>query len=735
MPGRVDGTGKASGAAQYCADAVPANHLYGAVLTTTSAHARVTVDVELVRSLPGVVAALGPDDDPGRPFTTNPHGGTKDGAVFARVGRFAGDIVGAVAASDRRSLEAALAHPGVVCEEPLPAVRSLDEGLAGLVCANPRYAGNVVASVTLGASRATVDEALAASPHRHSSVARLEPAPHGFLERVAAGARWSGGRCSVWSTTQCPWLVRRALAYVLEIAEDEVTMEPVYVGGGFGGKEEMALEPVAALLSRACEGQPVLAELTREQCTRRHRTRHGGRIEVETGFDDGGRFLARFLRVVFEAGPYDGHSGNVVRNALASGLRLYPDGVVGGSGLAIATNRVQGGAYRGYGATQAGFAVETHVDAIAARLAIDPIEIRRRNAARPSMRDPGGDGQMDGIRALDCLSALDERLRALGPTSAPTSTRYRRGRGVAQLVCTSAAGSADEADEAEVGCRFEADRGVISVETSTAEAGQGIYEAIAAAVRRALGGACPPVEVGPSQHGNTRPDAGMFGSRGANVTCSAAMRAAGALRDRVLEATASRLGTDIAAIGLTPDWRSAATDDGTSSLDTRELGSLAASAAYATHDVGLAFGAQAAEITLDMRTGQIRVDRIVAVHDVGTLVAAEVAREQVEGGVVQAVGGALYEHLTFDDAGVAIESGFLGQLMPTLVELPTIEVVFVEAPDGLAGATGAKGLGEAPVMGVAAAIANAVRNATGAELACLPLRAEGVLAAVRACGE
>src|SRR5882757_6242558 len=308
-----DGPAKARGAAEFVADGGRRPHLFGGLLTTRSAHCRVRVDLDGLRSLPGVVVALDHTAAPGRHYSTNPHGGTADTRVFSDVGRYAGDVVGAIACADRTSLRRALERSTTfVHETPQPAVLSPDMALTGTAVANPRFPGNLIAEVTIGAPAARVGRAVAAAPHRHTTVSAFDPAPHGFLERLAAMAERVDGRWLVRSPSQCPVLDRPILA---EMFGAEVDLEPVFLGGGFGGKEELTVEPAAILLSAAAGGQRILLETTRQQMTGHYRARHSGRIEVTTGFDDDGRFLARIVDILFEAGPYDGHSSGVAANA------------------------------------------------------------------------------------------------------------------------------------------------------------------------------------------------------------------------------------------------------------------------------------------------------------------------------------------------------------------------------------------------------------------------------------
>jgi CO/xanthine dehydrogenase Mo-binding subunit len=715
---RVDGRSKATGRARYAADAVPRPHLFGAVLTASVPHASVRVEAAAALAVPGVVAVLGPDDDPGVRYSTDPHGGREDSSVFTAEARFVGDVVGAVAATSRDALAAGVAAV-VVVEERLSAVVDLDAARAlGAAPTDTRFPSNLVHEVELGSGRAEVEAALAAAPHRFEHTFEVAPVPHGFLEPVAAAAEWRGRRCHIWSTTQCPYPVRDRLTAILGVGPDDVVLEPVFVGGGFGGKEEVALEPAAALLSKACGGRPVLVELDRAQCTGRFRSRHGGRIRVRSGVDADGRFLARHVEVDLDAGAYDGHSSTVISNAASIGVILYPGGVIRSEGRCWSTNRTPAGAFRGYGGPQPLFSLESHVDEIARALGIDAVELRRRNCLRAGDADPVQGWTVESFSLDACLDAGEA---ASGWTTAPpaSSGRYRRGRGVAAFVNVSGASVAGHLDAAEAACRIDAGTGRITVETSAVELGQGSFSVFAAIAAETMGVDARLVTVEQRSTADGPYDPGVYGSRGSYVTGTAVALAARALLDelRLLLGGAIRFDGDLVVAG---ERR----------LPLAEVGPMRATGAFSAPDNALVAGAQFVDVTVDTATGVVVVDRVVSVHDVGRVLDPMLARGQVEGGVAQGIGYALHEALRHDVDGVPVDRGFLHHLIPTTVGSAAVEAVFVTPRVNPHAPTGAKGLGEPPILGVAPAIANAIRDATGVRLLSLPMTPERVLTAL-----
>jgi CO/xanthine dehydrogenase Mo-binding subunit len=727
MRGRgVDGLAKAQGTARYVADAVPRPHVYAAVLRSRLAHSRVSVNREALQALPGILAVLSHEDEPQLTYTTNPHGGTADTDVFAAEAKYPGDIVGAIAARDRASLRAALARaPEFIFEEPLPAVLSLAAGLERAAIAHPAYPENLILDVRVGHSEAEVEQALSESHYRYVSTVSFDPTPHAFLEPLAAGARWDEDRWQVWSPTQCPALVRDQL---MELFGAEVALEPVFLGGGFGGKEELTLEPAAILLSAALGGVVVLVETTRREMTTSYRTRHGGTITVTTGFDEDGIFTARSIDLVYAAGPYDGHSTTVSTNGLSTASRLYPRGIVGGRARAVATNHVPGGAYRGYGGTQAVFAVETHVDQIAAQLGMDPLELRLRNAALPGDIDPETGSAFCGIRATECLQTLEKLIST--PLVQPEQRHLRVGRGMALVVNTSAAASVDHPDTAQVACSLDPNARSVTIETGVAEAGQGMYPTLAVVVSQALAMDPARIAVVYSASKTAPQDHGMFGSRGANVTGSAALRAACTLLEEVRRQAGMQLATVPGDVVIDPDWTYCRSRETGAVIKLAELDPIRIVGSYATEDPGYAFGTTFAEVTCDLRTGEVRVDRMVAVHDMGVVLDPDGARAQIEGGASHAIGMALSERITVRADASVTESGFVNHLMPTAERRAKVEAHFLTAPDHLADRTGAKGIGESAVVGGPAAIENAIAAATGVHVRQLPMTPERLLRAL-----
>ncbi len=724
---------KLAGEAAYVADAVPRPCLFGALLTVPAAHADVRIDLPLLRALDGVTAVLGPADAPATRYSANVHGGAADTRVFTGRSRFAGDVVGAVAATSRRALRAALdlAATTAVGYVERPAVLDLETAAAGQVLANDRYPGNRIGDTCAGLPDAEISRLLAAAPLRHRTRVDIAPAPHGFLEPVACGAQWQPDRVRVWSCSQGPQVVRDLLGSLLGQPAEVITP---FVGGGFGGKEEFFLEPVAALLSRASGGRPVLVELDREQCSRRYRLRHGGVITVETGFTPGGTLLARRARIVLEAGPYDGHSASVAGNAAGALLRLYPALPTRVEAVTLATNRVPGGAFRAYGSELASMGMETHLDEVAAIAGCDPVDLRIMNCAGEPDTDPVDGGPLPRPRARACLETLREvaagweadQARAGGP-ELRDHRRFRRGRGVALMVGTAPAGTKAEPATSQVRADFDAAARTLTLLTGVPELGQGIIDLLTAVAVTATGLDPGRIEVRCTARLDGPADLGMFGNRGAPLTAAAAQAAISGLR-RDIVAAHRPAGPSPEPPALLAGWRAIRRGSREYPLQPRTWSHTGA-AATSDAAAGLAYGAALAEVEVDTATGLVTVLRVHSVHDVGKLLRPAGARGQVEGGLVQGIGIALSERAVFAADGTPDVRGFFSHLVPTMTVAPRIGVSWLEDPPGQAAP---KGLGENTVAALPAAIANAVRAATGADVRAFPLSPPIVLDAIDA---
>jgi CO/xanthine dehydrogenase Mo-binding subunit len=700
----VSSAEKAAGRLDYVLDLSPRDALHACLIRARGPHSIVTVDRAALRALPDVVAVLDATDDPGQPlFSTNPYAVRQDTSVFAREARFAGDVVGAVVARTRAAARAAARRP--VEERSLPAVLSVEQARAdGAPPAHRGFGDNRFFMLEVGMTADELNEHFAASEHVFDDTYLCDAAAHTFLEPAAAIASWdAGGGCRIIANAQLPNLNRRLLASILGLAPERIDYVSPAIGGSFGGKEEFLLDAAAALCSRAVDGRPVVLATDRAETTAGGRTRHAMRVRVRTGCSASGGLTARLIEATAECGPYAGHSPNVVINGLSLALTLYPAPAVRGVAECVALNRVPPGPYRGYGGPQLLFAVESQLDEIARTLALDPLDLRAGNALRRGDADPTY-GWPVSFDLAACLRIARRRHPRDRPDAAATGVRRRRGWGVAALANISGlTGVLATPDSATVRCTI-AD-GRLHVTTACPDMGQGLHRVLARVCAAELGLPERLVDVDCDAR---LADIGAAASRGSFLTANAALEAARDLRARIGER-----------VPVAPVSRR---------LDAA-LDGLSATGTFSAPDNALVAGVQLAHVEVDCATGQVIPLRLVSIHDAGRLLDPARARDQVRGGVIEGLGLALGRPLRFDAAGTVVASSLHAQGLPPADWPVAIDAVFLDAPHPT-GPLGSKGLGEAPAMGVAAAVANAIRDATGARLRTAPFTPDRVLDAI-----
>jgi len=703
---RVDGRAKLQGRALYAADAVPRPHLFAGLVAAPDAPAVITVDPAPAWRMPGVVAVLTPADLAARHrdarWCASPHGGPRETCMLAARARYAGEPVAAVVATSRAELRAALAAVGV------------------RATADPGLAPPGLTEVAYGAELDELETALASCARVYAHRYEIGPSPFGFIEPVAVAAAWDGtGTCHIWSCAQSPALALAEVAGIIGVPAGQVSWYPTYIGGGFGGKDQISYEPLTAVLSSACGGRPVLLELSRAESTRCWPKRNPATIELRTGTDTAGRILAREVILTIDAGADHGHSPDVADNGAALSAALYPAPVTRTVGRTVSSPVLPSGGFRGYGGTEALYGVEASLDEIAADLGIDPVDIRLRNALSAGGTDIARQVAVPSFGIAECLRQGAEAFGWSAARSRPGDRgRFRRGVGVAALIDTSSpAQGPGRPDHATAACRLDAGRFV--VEVAAAEIGTGSHTVFAALADRVLGRYGMPIEVEQADPRLFPGDSGTYGSRSSYVIGKAVTSAATALRQVIEAQLAHPVSGPVRKAGETAG-------PPVGSLDG--FGPLRAEGTFSASDAGLVAGAQFAEVLVDTWAGAVTVERVCSVHDVGSLIDHERAAGQVFGGVTQGIGLALTETLCTSPDGMPASRGFLDHLVPTALDVASVTALFVQDEAG----GPARGLGEAPVMAVAPAIANAIASAVGVRLRALPMTSERVLDAIEA---
>ncbi|KMO18754.1 molybdopterin-dependent oxidoreductase [Methylobacterium platani] len=725
-PPAPDGGAIVSGRARYTLDRDLPGALHLKVLRSPHPHARVrSIDATAALALPGVVRVLTHADAPDRLFSTGRHENPADDAADTRVLdpvlRFVGQRVAAVLAESEAAAEAGC-RALIVDYEALPA------------CLDPELALAREAPLVHGA-RQTGEDAPPLHPHpnlaaeAHGEVGdvaagfaeadvvtegtyRAQRIQHAHLETHAAmGWRDPDGRLVIRSSTQVPFLTRDALCTLFDLPREGVRVECGRVGGGFGAKQEMLTEDLVALAVLAT-GRPVRWELTRTEQFTAATTRHPMRVRVRLGARADGTLTAIALDVLSNTGAYGNHAGGVLHHGCNEVIAVYrcPNKRV--DGAAVHTHTLPAGAFRGYGLSQTVFAVESAMDDLARALDLDPFELRRRNVVRPG--DPMVSTSLEphdvryGSYGLDqCLDAVAQAL-AEPPPAAPPGWRTGSGMALAMIDTIPPRGHFAEARIALRDGRYFLSVGTVEFGNGTAT----VHGQIAAEV---LGTAPDRIALRQGDTDAVGHDTGAYGSTGIVVAGQATLRACEALAAMLKQGAAARLGLDPQACRLDGDAVAA----GAARVPLAELGTLEAVGRADGSPRSVAFNVQGFQVAVRPGTGEVRILRSVHAADAGRVMNPVQCRGQIEGGVAQALGAALYEDLRIDAEGRVATPSFRTYHVPALADVPRTEVVFADTHDSV-GPLGAKSMSESPFNPVAAALGNAIRDATGARLTATP---------------
>jgi putative selenate reductase molybdopterin-binding subunit len=726
------------GAARYTFDTEIAGLLHIKLARSPHPHAKVkSIDKTAALSVPGVVTVLTYEDSPDRLFSTARHEKAwmdpDDTLLLDRIVRFIGQRVAAVVAETE-----AAAEEGVrklrIDYEILPAV--LDPAQAIAPGAPVIHPGRTPEQRVANAARNIVAEAhgefgdiaaaLAASAATFEGTFTTQRVQHAALE-THGGLAWlsEDDILNVRSSTQVPFLTRRALTEIFGLAPDKVRVFCERVGGGFGGKQEMFVEDILALAALKT-GRPVKLELTREEQFIATSTRHPMRVTVKAGADKDGRLTALYLDVLSNTGAYGNHAGPVLFHACGESVGVYncPNKKV--DAVVAYTNTVPAGAFRGYGLPQTLFAVEAAIDELAKQLGISPYDIRRRNVVKPGdpMLSPQGYGETDvfyGSYGLDqCIDLVERAMQAETPTT-DLSPDWLVGEGIALTMIDTVPPDGHLSDTTIALC----DDGTFDLVVGTAEFGNGTSTVHRQIVASALATTVEQIRLRQSDTANGGHDTGAYGSTGTFVAGLATHHAADRLAGELKAFAAAAMGADVATCKLESD--SAVCGDKRLSYaalaaSARQQGmTLAATGNSGGTPRSVAFNVQGFRVAVNKGTGQVRILKSVQAADAGRVANPMQCRGQVEGGVAQSLGAALYEEMIIDDNGRIINPRFRDYHLPQFADVPRTEVLFADTYDTL-GPMGAKSMSESPYNPVAAALGNALANATGIRFTSVPFK-------------
>jgi 4-hydroxybenzoyl-CoA reductase subunit alpha len=729
--GMLDGRARVSGVAQYTADLTLPGMLYGKILHSSVAHARIKrLDTSKAEAMPGVVTVVAGREFPVR-YGILPVGHDEAALAVDKV-RYVGDNVAAVAADSEAIAEKALGLLEVEYEE-LPAYLDAETALrAERDLIHDDRPHNI--EKEYHHSFGDVDAALLASELVVEERFRCPAVTHAAMEPHATlAAMQPDGGITVWSSTQVPYYLQRTLAKVLEMPEAKVRVIKPALGGGFGAKSEVCpLEVITAMLARKC-GRPVRITYTREEVFFTHRGRPEQFIDLKIGLKRDGKILGVAARVIQDGGAFCGYGPATV---LYSGQllgALYDIANMRYDGYRVLTNKPSCGAMRGHGTVNMRFAFESLLDVAAAQLSLDPAELRQRNFL------PAPCTTVNGLRVTsygypECIERV---VQASGWLERKGKLGRGRGLGLAgSHYVSGAANPINRSDLPHSSVTLTADRdGAITIYSGASDIGQGSDIVQVQIVAEELGLPLDRVRLVAADTATTPVDLGSYSSRVTFMCGNAALRAARNLKELALAAAAEKLG---AAASLTFEQalphalevRGALTAQGAYSPPPEARGGKFKGAGVGPSPA-YSYSAQVAEVSVDEETGQVTVHHIWAAHDCGRALNPLTVEGQVIGSVSMGLGQALQEEMVWRN-GRLMNPGLLEYRSPAAEDAasPVIEHLNVESIDP-EGPFGAKESSEGSLAASIPAVANAICDAIGVRITELPLTPEKILRALK----
>ena len=703
---RPDALGKVTGAAKYPADLVRDEHLRLKVVFALRAHARiVAIDDSDALAVPGVVAVLTAKDVP-----YNRYGLVRSDQPLLcdDVVRFHGDRVGLVVGETQEAADTGALALHVEYEE-LPIVDNARKAMEpGAPLVHAERASNVLEHMRI--RRGNVDDAFARAAVIVEGEFTTSWQEHAYLQPDAGIAYYEGDRLVVETAGQWLHEDRRQIAEMLALAPEQVVIRYAKIGGAFGGREDLNVQPLVALATWKLK-RPTAIIWSREESIIGHHKRHPYFIRSKWAAAKDGTIIAAKTELIADGGAYASTSAEVLKGSALFASGTYAIQNVSTDGYAVYTNNVPAGAFRGFGSPQAQFAAEVMVTRLAHALDMDPVDIRRRNIYREGDLQPTQTPLPAGVGALPvlerCVAEAQSRLRYGRPDPLP-KTHLRRGVGISsgiKNVGYSFGFPEQSTATVELYGTREIERAIVRV--GAAECGQGAHIALRQIAAATLGIA-PEVITMITDDSSEAPNAGSASA--SRLTFMGGR----AVHDAALAARAKFPGRNAKATVQYLPPRTTLLDPDTG-------------AGVPNYSYG--YVSQAVELEVDTRTGHVQILKIISVHDVGRAINTQQVEGQIEGCLAQAVGFTLTENLLCRD-GKILTPYFSTYLLPTTLDMPTeVYPVLLELADPN-GPFGARGVAEMPLVPFAAAVASAIHAATGAWVTQLPMTPERVLDAI-----
>jgi len=733
---RIDALDKVTGRAMYIDDLKFSDVLYGRILRSPHAHAKIKrIDTSKAEALPGVRAVVTGNNAPfqgGEAIRDQPF------LAVDKV-RCVGEAVAAVAA-DTKAIAAQAVKLIEVEYEPLPAVLDVMDAVkpnAPLVHERLHtYAHMPVVTFVPHTNicakfefkQGDVEEGFKQSDYVLEETFRFPTGHHCQIEPFGAVAQVNvDGKITVWVANDAPHRLRKDLADAMGIPFENLrVISPPYMGGGFGGKGGLKVETVCIALAMHTNGRPVKIILNREEVFMASLMKHAVVATVKTGVKKDGTILATHAKMYYDTGAYAEKGPTVTLHGCESGVGPYkvPNTLV--EGYTVYTNNPTAGALRGYGLPQSSWAHESLIDTIADKLGIDQIEIRLKNALEEGSINPTRGDVLSSVGLKECIRRAAEAI------DWSKSRPPNRGVGIA---CEYKATKTPSGSSAFV--KVEQD-GSASVISSAVEVGQGVKTILAQIASEELGIPLERITVTPADTDYTPWDASCTASRTTFHMGNAVRNAAKDAKAQIISIAAPALnansedlefsngeirvrGSDkkmTIAQAIKGKWKSGLTVLGRGTYYPEIQGSM-----FSARSIFYMYGAQAVDLEVDPQTGKTKVHKVAAAHDVGKAINPIAVEGQIEGGVVQGLGTGIFEEVLYDGKGKMLNPNFRDYRIPTAVDAPQITPIIVEATHD-EGPFGAKGIGEMTLVSTPTAVGNAIYDATGIRLTELPATPE-----------
>ena len=734
---RKDAVDKVKGRARYAGDLEVKGMLVGKILHSPHANAFVkAVRTEKALALEGVEAVLTSKDAPEKPYTPCGHPYTfvpkelENMRIITDHPRYVGDAVAAVVAVDEVTAQKAL-DLIEVDYEVLPFVLDVEEAVqsdAPLI--HEERPGNILASFCEFSEGTSIEKAEDEADAIIETTYETTPVSHCHIEVCNSYAYVDGnGRVTVVTSTQIPFLARLRVSQALNIPQGQVRIIKPVVGGGFGNKQDVNQEPMNALMSLAVDGRPVRLSLTREECFYATRTRYGIKMKCRASANKKGELLGFDMTYYANGGAYATHNHSIAITAAHFSRLHYQWKALHTLPITVFTNRPSGGAMRGYGAPQGVFGIESAVDDLAYELGLDPVELRLNNLRPVGYVEEEANIHFTSNGMEKCLRKGRELIRwgEKRELYRNQTGLIRRGVGCAAVAfCCGTVPFNVEMSGARISLL---DDGYFTLQVGATEIGQGSDTTFAQIAAEVLSVPVEKVAVVSTQDSDVSPyDGGAFATRQTYICGTAVVKAATELKQKILTFAKELYNTDKVLDLIDEEI----IDE--SGLVIGTLKDLALHSIYdkvlgeaLTSDVSVKMQASApsfvacfADVTVNIEDCHVKVNEIWSIHDSGRIINRMQAEGQAQGGTSMGIGYGLYEQLLFGANCQVLNDNFLDYKLPTIMDIPRINVDFVETYEPT-GPLGAKGIGEPPACGPAAAIRNAILNATGVHINTLPM--------------